>query len=123
MRQWRPKWGLGFCLVVGAVAPAFAQPGFDGTWSVVIVTESGPCSRTLRHLVAIENGGLRYRAQLGVMALDVAGRVDGRGMVTVRITRGQDWVQATGRLAEGRGSGTWKSPSLNCSGHWSAERR
>ena len=48
-------------ILTASVAPAFAAPiasakGFDGGWSVLIVTEKGTCDRAYRYPVKIENG-------------------------------------------------------------------
>src|SRR5688572_24395992 len=37
-----------------------AKPNFDGSWSVLIVTEQGKCDRAYRYPVKIENGSVGY---------------------------------------------------------------
>ena len=37
---------------------ASAQRGFDGQWSVLIVTESGTCDRAYRYGVTIRSGNV-----------------------------------------------------------------
>ena len=37
-----------------------AKPSFDGSWSVLIVTEKGTCDRAYRYPVKIENGSVGY---------------------------------------------------------------
>jgi len=78
-----------------APAPAFARTAYDGQWSVLIVTNSGPCDRA------------------------------NNGAVKVRVWAGQQGASGTGRLSRTDGSGTWRGTGSmgTCSGVWSAERR
>src|SRR2546423_12245395 len=41
-------------------APASARTNFDGTWSVLIVTQNGTCDRAYRYPVKIDNGSVGY---------------------------------------------------------------
>lgn len=107
-----------------AGSSALAQSKFDGSWSVLIITTqnaSGQCDQGYRYPLSIENGRVRYRAE-GGPGFTISGRVDNAGGVRVSISRGQDRVDASGRLAQKQGSGTWKA-SRGCSGRWRAERR
>ena len=40
----------------GFASPATSAPGYDGLWSVVIVTEQGTCDRAYRYPVRISRG-------------------------------------------------------------------
>jgi hypothetical protein len=111
---------------VGAVAwisvsPAASAP-FDGDWTVVIWTKRGECDPGYRYEVRVENGAIAYR---GPEAIDVSGRVDTIGTVSVGVRRGDQYANGAGRLARNSGRGTWagKSTSGECSGVWEAERR
>src|SRR5262249_28215500 len=102
---------------------ATARSGFDGLWSVSIVTEAGPCERGLRYPVRIVGGAIRHAPEAGFTDFNLSGRVDQRGFVRVSVSRGEHNGQGSGRLSGNSGSGTWHSPTLGCSGTWSAERR
>lgn len=102
--------------------PAMSQASFDGTWSVVIITDAGNCDRAYRYAVRIERGQVIYSGETGI---DFTGRVDRSGRVSVTVKYGEQSASGTGRLAGDRGAGTWKGRSATeaCSGHWEAERR
>jgi hypothetical protein len=100
-------------------------PGFDGLWSVLIITDSGECDRAYRYSLRVNKGAVSYQGDPGGIDVDVSGRIDQGGRVNVSISRGQQKADGIGRLANGRGTGTWqgKSPTAQCSGRWEAERR
>ena len=105
---------------------AFAAPisaskaGFDGGWSVLIVTEKGTCDRAYRYPVKIENGQVGYA---GTASFNVTGKVSGNGAVVVTVSRGSQSATGTGRMSDSDGTGTWTAASGECSGTWTAERR
>ena len=108
-----------------SVAPAFAAPiasakGYDGGWSVLIVTEKGTCDRAYRYPVKIENGAVGYA---GSASFNVTGKVGANGAVTVTVSRGNQSATGTGRMSGTDGSGIWTAASGECSGTWTAERR
>ena len=107
---------------VPASAPAYAKSNFDGQWSVLIVTNSGPCDRAYRYGLSIHNGAVVYE---GSASVNVAGRVANNGIVRVRVWSGQQGASGSGRLSRTDGSGTWRGTGSmgTCSGVWSAERR
>jgi hypothetical protein len=113
-----------FSISPSSMAPSFAQAqaGFDGMWTILIVTESGECDRAYRYAVQIDHGRLVYDGTAGV---DLTGTVDQSGRVSATVQRGEQGATGTGRLSGGRGRGTWrgKSSSSQCSGYWEAERR
>jgi hypothetical protein len=95
---------------------------FDGSWSVVIITENGTCDRAYRYPVRVVNGQLRYEGEAGIQ---ISGQVDGSGKLNATISRGEQSASGSGRLTRMAGSGTWsgKSKASACSGRWEAERR
>jgi hypothetical protein len=101
-----------------AAAPAFAA-SFDGSWSVTIVTRSGPCDASYRYGVVIQGGRV---ASAGGGGASVAGRVSSSGQVSVSVAAGSQSAHGSGRLSHGRGSGTWRGhgPTGTCAGVWSA---
>ena len=107
-------------LVAGS-APASAQAAFNGTWSVLIMTDKGPCDRAYRYPVRVANGRVSYAGQAD---FDVAGQVGRNGAVRVTVSRGQQRAAGSGRLFARSGSGTWRgSGDSACSGSWTAEKR
>ena len=111
--------------LLAATAPGSARPtqsGFDGRWSVVIVTDAGTCDRSYRYGVAISRGRISYAGDSGVL---VSGGVDPRGRVSVSLSYGQAAAQGSGRLSGAAGEGRWQGASsgARCSGRWLAERR
>ena len=96
------------------------KPNFDGTWSVLIVTEQGTCDRAYRYPVRISNGSVGYA---GEASFNVTGRVGANGAVTVTVSRGAQSASGSGMLSSSDGSGYWRTASGECSGTWTAERR
>jgi hypothetical protein len=125
MTMIRPTLAALAMLTVSA-APALPAPasagkaGFDGGWSVLIVTEKGSCDRAYRYPVKIQNGSVGYA---GSASFTVAGKVGDNGAVTVTVSRGNQSANGTGRMSATDGSGTWIAGSGDCSGTWTAERR
>jgi hypothetical protein len=100
---------------------AFARGPYDGTWSVLIVTDSGTCDRGYRYALRIADGNVTYNDP----SFDVSGRVDARGHVSVRVSAGGQYANGSGQLSGDYGDGHWsgRSSTSQCSGHWEAERR
>jgi hypothetical protein len=98
-----------------------ARTPYDGSWSVLIVTQRGTCDRAYRYGVTILDGVVRYDG--GVVNL--SGRVASSGAVRVTVSSGSAYANGTGRLARNSGRGSWagRSGADACSGYWEAERR
>jgi hypothetical protein len=110
-----------FAAVFMSGAAQAQTSGFDGNWSVEIITERGECDKAYRYAVAIQNGQARYAGPEG---FDISGSVASNGAVSGSISRGQDRATVSGRLSGRIGSGTWTaSGSRNCSGRWVADKR
>jgi len=113
---------------VAIAAPVRAPRGgglasYDGTWSVVIVTQRGTCDSAYRYSLNIQGGRVSYA---GDAAFTLYGQVVPGGGVRVTVARGGQRADGVGRLAPGGfGSGTWRGSGSaeSCSGTWSAERR
>ena len=105
-----------------APEPAAARTNYDGNWSVLIVTNSGPCDRAYRYGLSIRNGRVFYE---GSAAVNVDGRVAPNGRVQVRVWGGSQSASGTGRLTSTYGSGMWQGAgsASSCAGSWTAERR
>ena len=99
-----------------------AAAAFDGSWSLLVITESGSCDRAYRYPIRIQNGKVRYEGEAGI---DVSGNVSPDGKVNASVERGEQGATGTGRLSQNSGSGTWagKSQASACRGTWQAERR
>jgi hypothetical protein len=113
---------LAIALFAAAGQRAALAASFDGSWSVVIITDNGTCDRAYRYPVRVVNGEIRYEGEAGIA---ISGRVDGSGKLNATISRGEQSASGTGRLSRASGSGTWsgKSKTSACSGRWEAERR
>jgi hypothetical protein len=112
---------LAAAVVLAVGGAARARTGLDGIWSVLIITDSGPCDRAYRFPLRIANGRV-YQASEGVPSFNISGQVQPNGRVVVTVGRGGQRADATGRLLGQRGQGVWSS--LNgCAGRWEADRR
>ena len=105
---------------IRAIGPASARSNFDGTWSVLIVTQKGTCDRAYRYPVKIDNGSVGYA---GDASFTVSGKVGENGAVTVRVARGSQSANGQGKLSSTEGSGQWTAGSGDCAGNWTAELR
>lgn len=99
-----------------------AATKFDGEWTVVVVTRTGPCDASYRFSGQIVNGAIIYNGGFG--AIDFAGRVRPNGAAYLRVAGGENFALASGRLTATRGSGIWHGKSADgiCTGTWSAAR-
>ncbi len=107
-----------FAVTTFAVSTADAA-SFDGPWSVLVITKSGACDQSYRYGLIIRGGTVSY---LGGGAVSVSGRVSKSGHVSVSVSSAGQNAVGSGRLGNGRGSGTWRGQgaSGSCSGTWSA---
>ena len=96
--------------------------GYDGLWSVLIITEQGTCDRGYRYSVRIRNGVVGH-ADPSNSSFRIGGRVSGGGGISVSVARGTQSAAGSGRLSRTGGSGRWRSARGECSGVWQAERR
>jgi hypothetical protein len=121
--------GLLVAISLGSPAEArssersMGRAGYDGNWSVLILTNSGPCDRGYRYGLSIRAGRVFYE---GSLAVNVDGQVAPNGMVRVRVSAGSQGATGTGRLSSaGYGNGVWRGSgsSDSCAGTWTAERR
>jgi len=101
---------------------AAARDAYDGSWSVLIATQAGPCDATYRFGVQIINGNIVYE---GGGAGDAQGQVAPNGAVWVHVAASGNSATGEGRLSRAVGSGTWRGqgPGGQCIGTWQATRR
>jgi len=102
------------------VADVGAATKYDGPWSVVVYTSSGPCDASNRLSGQIVNGEISY----AYGSLEVTGHVDESGTTIVRVTYGSAHGEAHGHMTPTQGSGTWSGdgPNGRCAGTWIATR-
>jgi len=114
--------GLAAATAVLAPTLASARTPYDGQWSVLIVTRSGPCDAAYRYGLSVRDGQVFYE---GSASVNVSGRVANNGNVTVRVSAGSQGANGSGRLGKTSGGGNWKGVGSmgTCAGVWSAERR
>ena len=115
---------LAAAFVAPIVAPAKdanATTKFDGAWSVLIITQAGPCDQSYRFRSQIVNGFMVYD---GGGLINMSGRVTPSGAIVVTVSSGDNRAVGSGRLALATGGGKWRGqgPSGACSGVWSAQR-
>ena len=109
-------------LATAANPIAKAAGKFDGSWSAVLATKTGPCDATYRGAVQVINGIVQAQ---GVANNVLSGRVSPKGSVTVRGSlTGNLYGTASGRLSGNSGSGSWRVHMQNgeCLGVWTAQR-
>jgi hypothetical protein len=111
---------LAITTALTALWPAEAVPGYDGLWSVVIVTNQGVCDTSYRYPIRITNGNL---GNAGSATVTISGKVGKNGVVTVHVHAGDKTATGTGRLTGKSGGGSWSGGNGACSGVWQAERR
>ena len=101
--------------LVAAYAPAHAaaRPNFDGNWSVLIVTSSGPCDPSYRFGLSIRNGDIFYN---GSAPVNLNGRVSGNGSVRVQVSAGAQSANGAGRLSRDHGGGQWRGGRVSWRG-------
>ncbi len=97
---------------------SFAMPRYDGTWSVLVMTQKGDCDPGYRYPIRISNGAL---VNAGAAGFDISGKVGQTGAITVTLSAGGKSATGSGRLAGNGGGGLWTGGQ--CSGSWTAERR
>ncbi|HMK70601.1 MAG TPA: hypothetical protein VK442_06470 [Xanthobacteraceae bacterium] len=97
-----------------------AATKYDGAWSIVFYTRTGPCEPASRFGGQILNGVIYYSGGF----INFSGRVRANGAAWARVSAGSNYALAYGRLSRARGVGTWRgqSPSGYCTGTWIATR-
>ncbi|MGO9047844.1 MAG: hypothetical protein ACLQFW_13320 [Xanthobacteraceae bacterium] len=99
-----------------------AASKYDGNWSVVVYTRSGPCDAAYRFSGQIVNGVIVYNGGLG--PIDFAGRVRSNGAAYLRVASGSAFAVVSGHLNAVRGAGSWHGQASGgrCAGNWVAQR-
>lgn len=110
---------LGVMVSGQGAAMAKDNGGYNGTWSVELVTESGICDSRVRYSVSVQEGDVKLVSSSDKATL--SGRVGEDGTVGLNVSNGSASGAVTGRLQARSGGGTWKVSAL-CSGRWTATR-
>lgn len=117
-----PKLALSAALAVLLASPAVAG-GFDGTWSVQLVTESGGlCDAQYSYTLSVQDGQVRPITTASTNGTTVSGRVGTDGSVGLTVATAAASGTASGRLQVRGGSGTWRVTGGLCTGRWTARR-
>jgi hypothetical protein len=97
-----------------------ATTKFDGQWSVVVYTSSGPCDPSYRLSGQIQNGEISY----AYGSVEISGHIEPNGAAHVHVTAGSGHGEAHGHMTPSHGSGTWsgEGPDGRCAGTWVATR-
>lgn len=99
-------------------AAAMADPnGFNGRWSVRLVTDSGVCNQSYSTVLSVQNG----QVSGGGGGASVSGAVSSGGSVNLGIRKGVASGTASGQLRGNAGAGTWQAAGM-CSGRWTARK-
>lgn len=114
--------GVVLAASVTAIPAATQAAGYDGVWSVLVITEKGQCDRGYRYPVKISGGRVGH-ANPENSSFNIAGRVGAGGAINVTISRGEQSANGSGRMGASTGSGKWRTATGECSGSWTAERR
>ena len=107
--------------VIASIPSANAANKFDGMWSAVFRTTSGPCQPAYRGAVQVVNGVVQIASTGG----SLSGRVSANGAVSATGYMGANMGVASGRVSANSGNGTWRArmEGGNCAGVWTAQRR
>lgn len=108
--------------IAASARTAVARTSYDGSWSVLIITQSGACGPSYRYGVEINNGSVFYA---GGGPVNLQGRVARNGAVHVTLSAGEQRAYGSGRLSRYQGGGSWRGQGAagTCAGRWVAERR
>ncbi|MBO0734008.1 MAG: hypothetical protein J2P49_06770 [Methylocapsa sp.] len=94
--------------------------GNDGIYAVHATTQLGTCDRDNNWLILVSGGRVR---SAGDALFAASGQINPHGGVNLVFQGFGQVAKATGRVANGAGTGTWISPTMQCSGSWRATRR
>jgi hypothetical protein len=107
------------CITLLLATTANAHSSYDGSWSLVFVTQTGVCDSTYNFSVNINDGVLTHPN-----LVKFSGRVAKSGVVRASVTVQDKYASGSGTLTAGSGRGTWsgRAGSERCSGYWTAQR-
>jgi hypothetical protein len=94
---------------------------YDGLWTVLIRTNSGPCDPSYRYPARIVGGQLLHADR--DLSYEISGVVVSSGAIAVTVNKGIGTATGYGRLHGGSGGGHWSAGGNTCTGVWTAMRR
>src|SRR5712692_2141926 len=116
-------WIFATAVLAAVAAPSAANArkaggaggGYDGIWTVLIITQAGNCDPAYSYPFRVSGGRISTAG-----AAEVSGSVGRGGSVMVRISAGGSVATGRGRLGSGTGAGRWSArlSGGNCSGTW-----
>jgi hypothetical protein len=109
---------IGAARAADGSSPAAAHH-YDGKYIVNITTKHGGCHKHNRWMILISGGRI---SSVGDTPMNASGHINPHGTVHLMFKRFHHHATVTGRLMGGAGSGSWHSPSLECTGSWRAHR-
>ena len=104
---------------LGLTDQAEAKSRFDGSWTLVFVTQRGACDASYTFNVDIANGIVSHPN-----LVKLKGRVMPSGAVNASVSVTDKYASGSGKLSDASGRGRWngRSGQANCTGYWTAQR-
>jgi hypothetical protein len=92
----------------------------DGMYAVDITTRHGDCHKHHHWMILVAGG---HVSSAGNTPMHASGHISPHGNVHLTFKRLHHVATVTGKLTTEAGSGTWHSPTMECTGSWHARRR
>src|ERR1700730_17702221 len=103
-----------------AISGSCNWEGPDGIYAVDISTRQGDCDKAYHWMISVSGGRVN---SVGATRMRSLGQLSGSGTVDLAFRRFGQVAMVTGRFANGYGSGTWSSSTMQCAGSWRALRQ
>ena len=112
-------WMIAAACFVAPASVAHARSGYDGSWDLVFVTQSGSCDPTYNFTVNVSDGVVTHPN-----LVKFRGYVAKSGSVHASVTVQDKFASGTGRFFRTSGRGIWsgRASGARCSGYWTAQR-
>jgi hypothetical protein len=111
-------------VLMGAASTSVVKAGglhnHDGLYAVDITTKHGDCHKHSRWTILVSGG---HVSSAGDTPMNASGHINPHGNVHLTFKRFHHVAKVTGRLTTEAGSGTWHSPTMECTGSWHTHRR
>jgi hypothetical protein len=106
------------CATLLLATTANANSSYDGSWSLVFVTQRGVCDSTYNFSVNINDGVLTHPN-----LVKFRGYVGTSGAVRASVTVQDKYASGSGKLTAASGRGLWsgRAGGERCSGYWTAQ--
>ena len=92
----------------------------DGLYAVNITTRHGDCDKHHHWMILVSGGRV---SSAGNTPMSASGHINPHGNVRLTFKRFHHVATVTGKLTREAGSGTWHSPTMECTGSWHARRQ